>query len=407
MAYYENDSIFGSPAEVNTPSPLAAILRPKSLGDVVGQDCVTQEGGLVRSLVSSGKVLSLVFAGPPGTGKTTIARLVASELNGRLVSHIATSLGVKDIKEITIEAQRAQEVLGLTTIVFIDEIHRLTKVQGDALLSPVEDGKFYLFGATTENPWISVSPALLSRVHVVELEPLDFRSVETVIQKAASFTDTSIDDSNIGLIFDLSGGDLRIALNIFEAATVIASGRNHGSKSMISEDDIKSVKPRVSKGFSASEHYEMTSALIKSMRASNADAALYWLARLLVAGEDPRFIARRLVIFASEDVGLSDPQALLLANATASAVERIGMPEVRINLGHCVAYLSRSNKSRAAYDAIDYAMTVAGKTMHLGVPQGIRGEIEEIERKRGRVDTTSARIEHFPSGLSATKFLRD
>lgn len=403
----ERDTLFSGNHPISGESPLAAILRPSKLADIVGHDEVIKQGGLLSSIVASGKILSILIAGPPGTGKTTIARLIASEMNARLVSHIATSFGVKDIKEIVSQAEQAQTVLGLRTIVFIDEIHRLTKVQSDALLAPVEDGKLYLFGATTENPWISVSPALLSRMTVVELRPLRKSDIESVIGKASEFTKMSVDDSVFELLFNLSGGDLRVALNLFEAATVIASSRRDGSRSMVTSKDILAVRSRVSKGFSASEHFEMTSALIKSMRASNPDAALYWLARLLVAGEDPRYIARRLVVFASEDIGLDDSQALLVADATANAVDRIGMPEVRINLGHCVAYLSKSPKSRVSYDAINFAMEVASKTTHLGVPQGVRGGIEEIERRNGREHVLLKPKEYFPSGLSATKFLRD
>lgn len=393
--------------EVRAQMPLAAALRPKTISEMVGHRDVLGEGGVVNSIVKSKRFLSLLFSGPPGTGKTTIARLVAQELGARFVPLLATSLGVKEIKEAQRDAIRAFEIQGLTTVIFIDEIHRLTRVQSDSLLSPVEDGEFVLFGATTENPWISISQPLLSRLHVVELQPLGESEVAGVLSRAAQYCQARIDPSVNELIYQLSGGDLRSALNIFEAAYVAAVGSRGGQVPPITEADVKSVRTRVSKGLSASGHFEMTSALIKSMRASQTDAALYWLARLLVEGEDPRYIARRLVIFASEDVGLADPRALLMAHAASAACETIGMPEIRISLAHVVTYLCQAGKSKSAYNAINRAIDVAGRTTNLGVPQGIRGGIVDIERRLGKSVITGEGRKYFPDNLAPVKFLVD
>ncbi|MCL5077189.1 MAG: AAA family ATPase [Actinobacteria bacterium] len=400
------DSLFEN-KEQRAQMPLAAALRPKTIAEVVGHKDILGEGGVVNSILNSKHFLSLVFSGPPGTGKTTIAGLIAKELGARFVPLLATSLGVKEIKEAQREAIRAIEIQGMTTVIFIDEIHRLTRVQSDSLLSPVEDGEFVLFGATTENPWMSISQPLLSRLHVVELQPLGDSEIAEVLSRAASKIFRRMDTSVNELIYQLSGGDLRSALNIFEAAYVSAIGRKGSQVITITDVDVRSVRMRVSKGLSASGHFEMTSALIKSMRASESDAALYWLARLLVEGEDPRYIARRLVIFASEDVGLADPQALLLAHAVATACETIGMPEIRINLAHAVAYLCRAGKSKSAYNAINRAIDVAGRTTNLGVPQSIRGGIVDIERSRGKSVTTSDSRKYFPDNLAPMRFLVD
>lgn len=393
--------------ELRAQMPLAAALRPKSISEVVGHRDVLGEGGLVNSIVNSKRFLSLLFSGPPGTGKTTIAGLISKDLGARFVPLLATSLGVKEIKEAQRDAIRAFEIQGMTTVIFIDEIHRLTRVQSDSLLSPVEDGEFVLFGATTENPWISVSQPLISRLHVIELQPLEETEVAQVISRAAQYCQAHVDPPLSVLIYQLSGGDLRSALNIFEAAYVSAMSRRGSQVISITEADVRSVRSRVSKGLSASGHFEMTSALIKSMRASQADAALYWLARLLVEGEEPRYIARRLVIFASEDVGLADSQALSLAQAVSSACETIGMPEIRINLAHVVAYLCLAGKSKSAYNAINRAIEVASRTTNLGVPQSIRGGIVDIERTRGRSIVSENIRKYFPDNLAPVRFLID
>lgn len=389
--------------------PLAARLRPKALAEVVGHSKYLGPGGLISTAVESRRLVSMLLYGPPGSGKTTIANLIAKESGYRFVPLLATSLGVKEIKDVVSESIRAFEITDSRTVVFIDEIHRLTKVQSDALLAPVEEGVFVLLGATTENPWMQVSPALLSRVHVIGLAPLEFSEVSEVLRHAELEIRAQVGEGVIQLIYDISAGDLRSALNILEGASRIALTRQSDGSSppIISEKDVLSIREKVSRGLSASDHYEMTSALIKSMRASNANAALYWLARLLVNGEDPRFIARRLVIFASEDVGLADPTALILAEAAINAAERIGMPEVRINLGHCVSYLSLAPKSKAAYQAINWAMQVAEKTTHLKVPHQLRGSVSGIEVARGKTEEEVSTGNFFPGGLASIDFLKN
>lgn len=405
MSFNSSGSIFEEPARTHG-QPLAARLRPKTLSEIVGHREYLGPDGLIGTMVVSKKLNSLLLAGPPGIGKTTIARVIASESNYRFVPLVATSLGVREIKEAVQDAQRAFQIQGASTALFIDELHRLTKVQSDALLLPVEEGTFTLIGATTENPWMEVSPALLSRFLVLELSTLGQEEVSEILGRAMKATNAKLSDGVGDLIFGMCGGDIRSVINTFEGALAVASTRFRQGMVEISEGDIRSVKKSVSNGLSRSDHYEMISALIKSMRASDANAALYWLARLLVSGEDPRFIARRLLVFASEDVGLAESAALGVAHATMYATERIGMPEVRINLGHCVSYLSLAPKSKASYEAINRAMQVAERTMGWPVPQHLRGVIGEIEASRGKERVAESQPSRFPKGLAEIEFLK-
>jgi len=405
VSFNSSGSIFEGPARTHD-QPLAARLRPRVLSEIVGHREYLGPDGLISAMVVSKTLSSLLLAGPPGIGKTTIARVIASESGYRFVSLVATSLGVKEIKEATLDAERAFNIQGASTALFIDEMHRLTKVQSDALLLPVEEGTFVLIGATTENPWMQVSPALLSRFLVVELSTLGQGEVLEILARAMKATNSSLDDEAIDLIFGICGGDIRSVINTFEGALAIASLRFVEGRVEITKDDIHSVRKTVSNGLSSSDHYEMISALIKSMRASDVNAALYWLARLLVSGEDPRFIARRLLIFASEDVGLADSAALGVAHAAMHATECIGMPEVRINLGHCVSYLSLAPKSKASYEAVNRALQIAERTMGWPVPQHLRGVIGEIEAARGKELVVESQLSRFPKGLAEIKFLK-
>lgn len=405
MTLSSSDSIFEEPSRL-VDKPLAARLRPKSISEIVGhRDHLRPEGSL-GAMVFSKRLRSLVISGPPGVGKTTIARVLAGEADYRFVPLVATSLGVKEIKEASASAEKAFEIQGVRSVVFIDELHRLTRVQSDSLLLPVEEGTFVLIGATTENPWMELSPALLSRLLVVELSSLGKDEVEKVIDRAERIAGCSVSEAGRARIFVTCGGDLRSVINTFEGASSIATARAKGGKAEISEEDVLSVKRTVSGGLSSTDHYEMTSALIKSMRASDVNAALYWLARLLVAGEDPRFIARRLLIFASEDVGLADSNALAVASAAMQAAERIGMPEVRINLGHCVSYLSLADKSRASYNATNMALGLAERTIGRPVPQQLRGTVTKIEASRGKTPDSKPQPSRFPKGVAKVEFLK-
>lgn len=399
-------SIFEESRAEGAQSPLAARIRPRSLSEVLGNARHIGPGSLVHAMVAGRRLLSVLLSGSPGTGKTTIARLAALESGYRFSARLAPSLGVKEIKEEDQLARRAFEIQGIRTLLFVDEIHRLTRVQSDSLLSPVEEGVFTLFGATTENPWVSVPPALLSRFTVVELDIPGLEETEAILQRALEATGSVVEPEVVHEIHRLCGGDLRAVVNLFEGALAVASAREVGNPVLVKAGDVGAVRSRSTGGLSTSEHYEMTSALIKSIRASEVDAALYWLARLLVAGEDPRFIARRLVIFASEDVGMADSRALSLAHGAMEAAERIGMPEVRINLGHCVVFLAQAPKSKEAYKAINWAMEAARNSFSHPVPPHLRGTISEIESSRGKEEVDRTVRGYFPEGIGEMSFYK-
>lgn len=324
----------------------------------------------------------MILGGPPGVGKTSLARLVANEMDAYFTELSATTAGVKDIKDAASSAKRRREVGDGETLCFIDEIHRFSRTQQDALLAPVEEGSFTLLGATTENPYVTLSPALLSRVTVLRLGPLREDDLVVILKRAAPFEKVLISDELAREIARRSHGDARRSLGVLEAV----SARKRISLSMppstqleLDQTDIDEADFEHLRGNDKSSHYELTSALIKSMRASDTEAAMYYLARLLVAGEPPQFIARRLAIFASEDVGPVNNQALAVANATYSLIEKVGMPEGRIILSHAVLYLSTSTKSRLAKDSIEAAIEVANLSQSAGVPAHLRGTISEIE----------------------------
>jgi len=356
--------------------PLAVRLRPTSLDSVRGHEDLTGADGPLRRCIEGLAPFAMVLAGPPGVGKTTIGSLLASERKARFVPLSATTLGVKDIKELAVSGQRLRELGEIEPVCFIDEIHRLTRTQQDALLHPVEEGAFSLVGATTENPYVTLSPALLSRIEVVRLGPLPDEVLGDLIRNAADTEGMAIDASAVQQIIDHANGDARSALRILERA-IIDTPKRPGGVPVI--ERLGSLPESV--GIDRSSHYEMASALIKSMRASDTAGAIDWLAHLLVAGEDPRFIARRLVIFAAEDIGPDDPDALHYSDAAYSTVERIGMPEARIVLAATVLRLCEAPKSRRVIDAIDEAMARAAKSQRQPVPQHLRGSITGIEER--------------------------
>jgi len=349
--------------------PLADRMRPERLTDIVGQEHLVGEGKIIREIIAKKQPTSLILWGPPGSGKTTLARIIARETGAEFIEISAVNASKADVNKV-IERARANERLGMRTILFVDEIHRFNKAQQDAFLPHVEDGTIILFGATTENPSFEVINPLLSRSRVLVLEPLTKADIVKIIKQAAKTEKLSanrLPPKSIDLLAELSGGDARVALGNLELATQL-------TKDIITPDIIETAAQHRVPGYdkTGEYHHNLISAFIKSMRGSNANAALYYLARILQAGEDPKFVARRMVIFASEDVGLTASAALNLAVATFQAVERIGMPECQYNLFHCATVLAKTKKSRDVADAMFKAQTTARDYPDLPVPLHLR-----------------------------------
>jgi putative ATPase len=355
--------LFESPPVSSKPvfSPLADRMRPERLDDLVGQESLTGKGRVLRTLIENDEPMSMVFWGPPGVGKTTLARIVAHETKAAFFSISAVTAGVQDLRKIMEQARTNRKALGKRTILFIDEIHRFNKAQQDALLHSVEDGTLIFIGATTENPSFEVIAPLLSRCRVFRLEPLTGNDLAFILRRALE-KDALIKSMNleasgdsIQLLVGVSGGDARTALNALELCGRLAkpvSGRRTVTPELVKEAMQKQTLMYDKQG---DFHYDTISAFIKSMRSSDPDAAVYWMARMLESGEDPLFIARRMLILASEDVGNADPQALVLANAAFQAVHSVGMPEARIILSQAATYLASAPKSNAAYTAVSEA----------------------------------------------------
>lgn len=350
---------------MNINTPLATFFRPKSLKEFIGQEKIINSNSWLYQAIKSDKVPSLILWGPPGSGKTTLAFIVAKETKAEFVELSATTSGVKDLKQI-IERAKESRRLGQNTILFIDEIHRWNKAQQDALLPQVENGVIILIGATTENPSFSINNALLSRVKLVVLEALTSDDLIKIIKSTAKILKVKIHTDVIGLIAKLASGDARRALGILESAA-----QYHGEISAQLIKDIIS-KPNLLYDKNGDEHYNLISALHKSMRGSNADAAVYYLGRMIEAGEDPLYIARRLVRFASEDVGLANNSALMLLTSIYDACRQIGLPECAVNLAHGVIYLAKSPKSIVAYQAYNKVKAEISQTGSLPVPIHLR-----------------------------------
>lgn len=334
-----------------TRSPLADRMRPTSLDDVVGQAHLVGPGAPLRRLIESDRVSSILLWGPPGTGKTTIATLIAAATRRNFERLSAVSSGVKDLRDVIESARQRLIFDGTGTVVFIDEIHRFSTNQQDALLHAVETGLLSLIGATTENPAFSVNPALRSRSSVFALRAIGHGDIVALCGRALRLTGVSATDDAVELIAARCTGDARQALTALEVASALS-----GDATITREHAIVALDTAVSR-LGRDDHYDMASAFIKSMRAGEADVALHWLARLIEAGEDPRFIARRMVIFASEDIGMADDAALAVAVAVSEAVERVGMPEVAHNLAHGVLRLALAPKSRSVTDALSAALS--------------------------------------------------
>jgi len=394
MDRWESRSLFSSNATQPSPSagaPLAERMRPRSLSEFVGQSHLVGEGRLLRRLLDSGGSLpSLILWGAPGTGKTTLARLLAENSGLRFIPLSAVFSGVKDLRE-AIQEARKEERYGKRTVLFIDEIHRFNKAQQDALLPAVESGTVTLIGATTENPSFEVNGALLSRCRVVVLNQLSEDEIKIVLQNAlhdherglANFH-ANISDELLARMAHSAGGDARVALTALDAAVESTSPNDEGIRSVTEQTVIEALgRAHYAYDKGGEEHYNLASALIKSLRNSNVDAALYWLARMIEGGADPIFIARRLCILASEDIGLADPQAMVQAAAAADIVHLIGLPEGLFPLAQATIYLAQAPKSNAVLTAYQAAAADAAETAREPVPLHLRNAPTPLMKHTG------------------------
>ncbi len=377
--------LFEHSARNNSNTPLAERMRPQTLDEIVGQQQLLGKGKLLRQLIESDQLSSIIFWGPPGTGKTTLGQVIANCTKSRFVFFSAVLGSIKEIREIVAEAKQQRAYHNRKTLLFVDEIHRFNKAQQDAFLPSVEKGEVILIGATTENPSFEVNSALLSRSRVFVLEPLAPTDLKILLKRAISDQrglgkpNLRIENSALDFFAERAGGDARVALGALEVAE--AATQNNSVSLEIAQEALQKKSLLYDKG--AEEHYNVISAFIKSMRGSDPDAALYWLARMLEAGEDPLFIVRRMVIFASEDVGNADPRALQVALAVQQAVHFVGLPEARINLAQGVTYLATAPKSNASYIGIGEAQTEVRKSGALPVPKHICNAPTGLMKKLG------------------------
>jgi putative ATPase len=357
-------------------APLAERLRPKNLEEVVGQDHLTGPGGPLRTAVEKGRIGAVVLWGPPGTGKTTLARALAAEMEGEFVPLSAVTSGVKEVRAALDAARELLKFQGRPTILFVDEVHRFNKTQQDTLLPALEEGRVDFVGATTENPSFEVTAPLLSRSHVLRLQPLSEEDLTALLDKGREALKVEVSPEAGAYLLRLSGGDGRRLLNALEAAAASGSGR-------IEVRDVEGVVGTRALRYGREEHYDVVSAFIKSVRGGDPNAALHYLARMIEAGEDPVFIARRLVILASEDIGNADPQGLPLAIAAAQAVQLVGMPEGRIPLAQATTYLASVPKSNASYAAIGKALEDVRRGTVPEVPMHLRNAVTGLMRDEG------------------------
>jgi putative ATPase len=393
-------------------TPLAERIRPRTLDDLAGQQHLTGKGSILRKAIENGKIPSMILWGPPGTGKTTIANIIANTLFAPFYTLSAISSGVKEVREVIAEAQTKSNA-----ILFIDEIHRFNKGQQDALLGAVEKGIVTLIGATTENPSFEVNSALLSRSQVYVLKALEEKDLvqllETAIIKDELLKQKNIELKETTALLNISGGDARKLLNLFEL--VADSITPEKGKVIITDQKVMEIAQKKIALYdkSGEQHYDIISAFIKSIRGSDPNAAVYWLARMLEGGEDIKFIARRMVILASEDIGNANPTALVMANTTFDAVNKIGNPESRIILSQCAVYLASSPKSNASYEAIGMAQAIVQRTGDLPVPLHIRNAPTKLMKNLGygknyeyshSYENSFSAQEYLPKELAGTKF---
>lgn len=394
-------------------NPLASRVRPDDLDGFVGQEHLLGKGKILRQLIEQDKIPSMIFWGPPGVGKTTLAGIIAHKTHAEFINFSAVTSGIKEIKEVMIRAENSRR-MGIKTVVFVDEIHRFNKAQQDAFLPYVEKGSIILIGATTENPSFEINSALLSRCRVFVLQALTEDDLTGLLKKVLQsprglgYLNVDIDDRMLGMIAQFAAGDARTALNTLEMA--VTNGEISAEKTTVTLEVLKQCIGKRSFLYDkkGEEHYNIISALHKSMRNSDPDAAVYWLARMLEAGEDPLYVARRLIRFASEDIGMADSQALPLAVSAYQACHFLGMPECNVHLSHTVIYLSMAPKSNSAYMAYNAAREDAQATMGETVPLNIRNAptslMEQLHYGEGYVyahDTAEklARMQCLPDAL--------
>ncbi len=371
-------------------APLAARMRPRSFDEFVGQEHVVGPGKVLRRAIEADKMPSLILWGPPGSGKTTLAHLIAGVTNSHFETISAVAAGVADLRRVVDQSRERRALYGQRTILFVDEIHRFNKAQQDVILPHVEAGTFTLVGATTENPSFEVIAPLLSRCHVFTLQQLTEEQVQTIIQSAVDDDrglgdlGVALDPGAMGHLVNIANGDARVALNGLETAAYATAPDDDGTRRV----DLETIEDALQKRAilydkAGEQHYDTISAFIKSVRGSSPDAALYWLGRMIEAGEDPLFIARRLVILAAEDIGLAEPAALSLAVAAQQAVHFIGMPEGRIPLAEATVYLATAPKSNSAYAALNRAMEDVRKSRNEPVPMHLRNAVTGLMERMG------------------------
>jgi putative ATPase len=407
--------LFSDAARERLPdnAPLALRVRPRSLEDFVGQRHALGEGSALRLAIEEDRVASTILYGPPGTGKTTLARIVAATTGAAFEELSAVSATVGDVRGVIARARERLGAQGQRTILFLDEIHRFNKAQQDALLPVVEVGLVTLIGATTENPYFEVNAALLSRMQLVELEPLTDEEVEAILDRGVAELDAEVPPDLRALIAGRAGGDARTALNVLELAWQTAQAEGGGALTEQHIEDAARKRPLVYDR-AADRHYDFASAFIKSMRGSDPDAAVYYLTAMLEAGEDPRFVARRMVILASEDIGNADPRALLVAVAAAQALEHVGLPEARLNLVQAAIYLALAPKSNAVVAALGAATRDVRELGNLRPPRSLRDAHYAGAKKLGHGegyiyphdDPAGFDVDHLPDELKGRTYYR-